>query len=104
MASAAGKKRHYITLKVREGPWHEAGIRQRSLTVGRLRLPSKESIKSLYKSDLSASRKKMSCVSTSEDSMYEWYSIACFYPGGPLIVEKAKQIAGKLEFKGLMGG
>ena len=54
----------------------------------------------------------MSRVSTFEDinkALYEWYSIACskkknIYPGGPLIVEKVKQIAGKLgrsEFKGL---
>ena len=39
------------------------------------------------------------------DKLYEWYLLACFkniFPGGPQLIEKAKQIAerlGKSDFK-----
>ena len=43
------------------------------------------------------------------EALYKWFTLACsknIYPGGPELVEKAKEIAenlGKPEFKGIQG-
>lgn len=78
-------------------------------------LKNKQSILTLYKSNASGSRihsTKISRISEFEEvnkALYEWYLLACsknIYPGGPQLIEKAKQIAerlGKSEFKGSNG-
>lgn len=120
MASPA-VKRNYLTLRkkveVIKAFEKDPGTNHRTLAeifkCGKTQiaqiLKKKVSILSLYKSNQSANRKKMSRASVFEDvnkAVFEWYSIAIsknIYPGGPQIVEKAKQIAeklGKTNFKG----
>ena len=75
---------------------------------------NKESILSLFQANVSGSRVHTSKPCTSEyakvnESLYKWFTLACsknIYPGGPELVEKAKEIAeklGKPEFKGSRG-
>lgn len=75
---------------------------------------NKESILSLFQANVSGSRVHTSKPRTSEyaevnESLYKWFTLACsknIYPGGPELVEKAKEIAeklGKPEFKGSRG-
>ena len=79
-------------------------------------LKNKESILSLYESNMSCSRVYASktCDRKSEysavnKSLYDWYVLACsknIYPMGPQLIEKAKQIAsflGKQKFVGSNG-
>ena len=77
-------------------------------------LKNKESILSLYQGNTSGSRIHTTKSRTSEyaevnDALYKWFTLACsknVYPGGPALMEKAKEIAeklGKLDFKGSRG-
>ena len=78
-------------------------------------IKNKESIRLLYESNVSGSKvhsSKVSRVSEFEEvntALYKWYTHACskkIYPGGPELIEKAKQIAqrlGRSNFKGSNG-
>lgn len=123
-STSSSKKRNYLTLQKRVEVIKEfgknPGMNHRVLAemfncgktqIGQI-LKQKESILSLYQSNRSAKRKKMSRASAFEDvnkAVFEWYSMACsksIFPGGPQVAEKAKQIAeklGKSDFKGSNG-
>ena len=76
-------------------------------------LKNKESILSLYESNMSCSRVYASktCDRKSEysdvnKSLYDWYVLACsknIFPMGPQLIEKAKQIASSLGKQKFMG-
>ena len=76
-------------------------------------LKNKESIVSLYESNMSCSRVYASkmCDRKSEysdvnKSLYDWYVLACsknIFPMGPQLIEKAKQIASPLGKQTFMG-
>ena len=125
MAASTGGKRHYLTLKekveVIKTAEKDRSMNQRTLAekfeCGKTQiaqiLKKNESIMSLYKSNqCGSSMKKMSRTSMFEDvnkALFEWYVLACsknIYPGGPQLLEKAKEIAeklGKSDFKGSNG-
>ena len=77
-------------------------------------LKNKESILSLYQANTSGSRIHSGKSRTSEyvkvnDTLYKWFTLSCsknIYPGGPELMEKAKEMAeklGKPDFKGSRG-
>ena len=77
-------------------------------------LKNKESILSLYQANTSGSRIHSGKSRTSEydkvnDTLYKWFTLSCsknIYPGGPELMEKAKEMAeklGKPDFKGFRG-
>ena len=68
-------------------------------------IKNKESIRLLYESNASGSKvhsSKVSRVSEVNTALYKWYTHACSkkkYPGGPELIEKAKQIAQRVKFQ-----
>lgn len=75
-------------------------------------LKAKESILTLYESNASSSMSRTTAKSRSSeysevnDTLYKWYLLACsknIYPCGPQLIEKAKEIAAQIEFKGTNG-
>ena len=78
-------------------------------------LKNQDTLLSMYESNASESRihtNKTFRTSEFKDvnkALYEWYCLACsknIYPGGPQLIEKAKEIAerlGKSNFKGSQG-
>ena len=78
-------------------------------------LKDKESIIALYESNASSSlhhsrkRTRLSEYSEVNETLYEWYLLACsknIYPDGPQLKDRAKEIAvrlGKSDFKGTNG-
>ena len=125
----SGKKRNYLSLEkkrelIKTSQSHpSASVRSLgerfncSKTQVAYILKNKASILSMYETNQSGSRvhaKDTARVRTSEyaevnDKLYEWYLLACsknIFPGGPQLIEKAKQIAerlGKSDFKGSNG-
>ena len=72
-------------------------------------LKLKEAIMNTYKSNASSSSHTLghkahnSSFSKINDSLYEWYLLACFkniYPDGRILKEKAKEMAEKLGIEG----
>ena len=73
-------------------------------------LKNKDSILASYESNASTSKQgRASKFSDVNQALYQWYCLAClnfFYPSGPQLVEKAKEIAARLvksEFIGTNG-
>ena len=119
---ASSMKRNHLSLEVKVKVIKEAqkhpGISVRTLgetfNCGKTQiseiLKKKDSIMALYESNASSSKKpRVSEFSTINESLYQWYLMACsknIYPGGPQLAEKAREIAarlGKSEFKGTNG-
>ena len=125
-SSSGSQKRNYLSLEkkveVIRHLQNNPGVSVRSLaeifgcgkTQIALILKNKESILSLFQANISSSRVHTSKSRSSEyvevnDTLYKWFTLACsknIYPGGPELIEKAKEIAqklGKPEFKGSRG-
>ena len=106
MASAMGQKRTHLSLekkvevirKSKDNP--SIGLRalaeifQCSKTQISAILKKRESILASYESNASTSKKtRSSKYSDINNSLYEWYSLACsknIYPDGPQLTEKAR--------------
>ena len=115
----SSRKRKHLTLedKVKIIKKHKEGRSVQALkeeyVCGQTQIYSilklKESIMNTYESNASSSshtlghKARNSSFSKINDSLYEWYLLACsknIYPDGPILKEKAKEIAEKLGIKG----
>ena len=69
-------------------------------------LKKKKSLLSMYEANFSTVQAKISRTSQYFEikvALFDWFKLACsknIYPGGPQLVEKARQIAAAHEFKG----
>ena len=123
---ATAKKRNCLTLKkkvevinyAKKNPLvniRDLGVFRCGKTQIARILKNQDSLLSMYESNASCSRVHATAKFRSSEFMdinktvYEWYVLACFkniFPGGPQLIEKAKEIAerlGKSNFKGSRG-